>query len=128
MEVVLNPRWVFFRVGGETTLALPVEDVRRVYHRGDPEYPVHAGAAQCLAACLGLQPDPNSPGVAVVLSQGDCWLAGDALLQSQAEGSLYISIAPELFAEAKVWCRGALLQPSGVAFVTDANLLHSGCG
>lgn len=123
----MKPRWVFFRVGADTSLALPVEDVHRVCHRGDPEYQAHAATARCLASSLGLQPDPDAPGVAVVLSQGDCWLAGDASLQNQAGGSVYVSLAPFLFAEARVWCRGALLQDKGTIFVTDADLLHGGC-
>jgi hypothetical protein len=119
----MQARWVFLRVDRETTVALPVEEVHRVLHRMDSDYPAFASTARSLAAVLQIKPEPDLPGILVVLVDGACWHAGDSSLEALPPGAAYISLPPDLFAGTP-WCRGALLSAGRCAFVTDSSLLE----
>lgn len=123
----MQARWVFLTVDRNTTVALPVEEIHRVLHRNDPDFPAHAPTARSLAAALGLKPDPHLPGILTLLIDGECWHAGDSRLEALPPGADYISIPPELFKDGRPWCRGALLWQGRFAFVTNSALLREGC-
>jgi hypothetical protein len=124
----LQARWIFLLVDRRITVALPLDEVHKVLHRRDPEYASFQPTARSISALLRTPQDPELPGVLVILSQGDCWEAGDARLETASAGSSYCSISASLFERGVAWCRGALLASGSCAFVTTSALLQEAEG
>lgn len=124
----MQARWVYLRANRSTIVALPVDEIHRVLHRKDPLYDAFAPEADSLAASLGVEPDPDLPGVLIVLNGGDSWLAGDSSLEELPASAVYCSLTPELFLEGKPWCRGVLIAGDRRAFVSDSEMLRHARG
>jgi hypothetical protein len=115
----MGPAWVFLLVGAGEEVAVPHTSVYRILHRGAPEFSAHAAGALDLNVFLGLSGDPCFPGVVVLLTSGQAWLAGNAAIQRPGEKVSYLALRPELFAATRPWCRGVLTGKGRWAFVVE---------
>jgi len=102
-----SERWLLLRVGAALQVALPISQVRRVLHRQERDFEDFASQATDLAARLGVTPGASLPGVLILLNNGRCWLAGEALLADGRRGLRYLSLPGDLF-RGRPWCRGVL--------------------
>jgi hypothetical protein len=115
----MGPAWVFLLVGTGEEVAVPHTAIHRILHRGAPEFSAHAAEALDLNQFLGLPGDPSYPGVVVLLASGKTWLAGNAAIQRAGELVSYLALRPELFVDARPWCRGVLVGKDRWAFVVE---------
>lgn len=115
----MGPAWVFLLVGTGEEVAVPHTSIYRILHRGAPEFSAHAAEALDLNKFLGLPGDPNYPGVVVMLASGQIWLAGNAVMQGAGDQVSYLALRPELFVDARPWCRGVLVGKKRWAFVIE---------
>lgn len=111
-------RWVHLMLERGWDVVVPLSGVSRLLHRADPDYGLWAPQARSLAAALGVRPAPDWPGVLVVLVDGSCWHAGDAVLGTGEEGT-FLTVPAWALEQDPPWCRGVLLREGGWSFVAD---------
>jgi len=115
--------WVFLKVSASIHIAVPVSAVRRVLHREDQDYAAYASTAADLSRELGSKPDPELPGVLVLLENGACWYVGNVLLGESVQPLRYESVPSDLFDRTPGWCRGILWGRRGRFFVVAPEIL-----